>query len=324
MRWISLSPELALPHLLELEEIRPPVRDLFAELLVKLNDGDQAAAMSLAEQAYVYAKAKSDHYGGALAQLLKAEIFRAWLHWEDSLDAIKTALHWLEIRVSPGARYNEAVAVYLEGVVHWTLRAEEKVLETFAYSQHALAETQQYWVFQQNTSRAEDCRNLGRWMSSILALPRESLGYGGVVLPVYELVSRTMIRTGAFLAEPVLSEAPDELLETKLAPGYVPIYPEPVPFAFLRPRAVYIAIRIPKDGAMVEAAREGDLLITEMLSPGPITGEPILTSDRPFLRRDDGRIEFPPSVSQAPGGPELFGQRLVGIPRILVRGREKA
>lgn len=63
---------------------------------------------------------------------------------------------------SPVARYDEGVAVYLEGVVHYVLRAEEKVAVTFAYAQGGLADSEHHWGFEHNDGRAVDCQDIIR------------------------------------------------------------------------------------------------------------------------------------------------------------------
>jgi len=65
--------------------------------------------------------AQRDRYAGALAIVLRAEALGRVARREESLDAIRRALHRLELRVSLVARYNEGVAVYLAGVVHYVL-----------------------------------------------------------------------------------------------------------------------------------------------------------------------------------------------------------
>jgi hypothetical protein len=329
MRWVSLPEELALPHLLELGDydLSTVYRDLFLQVLTRLRQGQLHTALALSEQAYASIKGDRDRYGQSLALVLRAEVLRRLQRWEESLDAIRGALRWLELRGSPVACYNEAVAVYLEGIIHCTLRADEKVLETFAYAQEALVDRERYWGFEHHDMRVADCRNVIRWMSGLLDLLHTTRSDEPVmILPVYEFVNTLLIRTDVVAFEPYQVMVPAQVLAPYLPDYLHPVQLDTLSVLNLRPQTTYIGVRIPEDGYMVRQGCKGDLLIVEATTPRPAEamtpqsaeGTLMLTSDKPFIRRRDGRVEFRPAL---PGVPQST-RGWVGIPRLLIREQE--
>jgi hypothetical protein len=323
MRWISLPYELAPPYLLDVRESPAAVRALFAQAGLQLDAASSEAALDTAREAYGLAKRHLDRHSQSLALLFRAEAFRRMLHWEDSLEAIRGALHWLELSASPVGRHNEAVAAYLEGVVHWTLHADEKVNQTFVYAQELFTDSARYWDYEHDEGRAGDCRDLIRWMSRILEAHRSrEFGEAMVIVPVYELISHTRIRTGAFALPALETMIPADAAAWCLPGNYLPIDLEAFFVPSLSPHATYIAICVSQEGQWLEEAHVGDLLIVEVTGSSPYQGELTLTSDRSFLRRGDGRVEFRPAP-EAPGhGSGSAHRGIVGIPRILI-GREE-
>ncbi len=320
MRWISLPKDLALPHLLDLQTVPLPLGDRFRQLLVYLDGGAYDVTLVQAEQAFTLAKRKFDRYGQALALLYEAEALRCLMRWEESLDCIRNALRWLELQVAPVARYNEAIAVYQEGLIHFSLKATERVVETFTYAQYVLDESQRHWGREENPGRVSDCRNAARWMAKLLEV-QESLAPGEVVavLPVYEFVSHVPIRTDAVAIKTTWVGVPGEILARYLPPTIVALQLGEIPFPYLRPLGPYVAIRIPEAGTLWSQGRTGDLLIVEVTGSSSAADELVLTADRPFVRRSDGRVEFRSYSQDASGAQWSSGQGLIGIPRILLR-----
>ncbi len=329
MRWISLPDELTPAYLLDLGDVSPRLQDRLEHLLTALTAGAPDDGLRVADQIYAAAEGRHDRYGGALALIYRAEICRRQQRWEDALDAIRRALYWLELRVSPIARYNEAVAVYLEGVLHWTLRAEEKALQTFSHAQDTLAKSERYWGFEQQAARVGDCRNLTRWMTQILeatTVEQEDNGIG--LLPVYEVAARTVIRTGAVVLSPHQGMIPAEVAARYLTPDHLLLQLDTLPVLCLRPGGQYIAVRIPEDATGLGWGRAGDLLVVEVTKSSVAAQsnarrEFVLTSDQPFSRRSDGRVEFRSSLQRAESGVSFSDRNLVGIPRMLIREGDK-
>ncbi|MGC9346891.1 MAG: hypothetical protein ACP5JG_02030 [Anaerolineae bacterium] len=316
MRWISLPEELALPHLLELQDTQLYLRDAFSQILTLLRTAHFESALRLSERAYTLAYRKRDRAAQPLALLLRAGVCWRLGRWEDALDAIRHALGYLELQVSPTAHYNEALAVYAEGLLHWVLRADEKVVETFAYAHQGLVESERYWGFEQNAGRVAACRDVIRWMSSLLdALDPLDSSEVTVILPVYEFVNGRWIRTDIKRVGPYQVAIPAEVVARYLPSTYVPIQLDTLLFFPLNPSSIYIAVRIPADSQMLSQGRRGDLLVVETVVPRSLNEELVLTSEKPFVRRSDGRVEFRPAFRD---GAEP-AERLVGIPRVLIR-----
>ena len=316
MRWISLPVELALPHLLELQDVRLYLRDIFDQILMRLQTAQFEATLKLNEQAYTLAYRRRDRVAQPLCLLLRAGVFWRLGRWEEALDSIHHALRYLELQVSPVARYNEAIAVYTEGLVHCVLRADAKVTETFAYAHQGLLESERHWGFEQNAARVGRCRDVIRWMAHILdALKTPDSGEVTAILPVYEFVKGAWIRTDIKSINPYRLNIPAETLARYLPSNYIPVQLDTLSFLPLHPGAVYIAVRIPADAEMVRQGRRGDVLVVETVVPRPLEEALTLTSEKPFVRRSDGRVEFHPAVREGTEPPE----RLVGIPRVLIK-----
>jgi hypothetical protein len=322
MLWVSVPWELASVHLLELQDVPPLLRDHFSHSAGLIERGQLVQALAAVDQLAEIAAAQRDRYTGALALVLRADVLRRMARWEGSLDAIRRALHRLELRVSPVARYNEGVAVYLEGVVHYMLRAEEKVVATFAYAQEVLADSERHWGFEHNDARAADCRDIVRWMRRLMELQAE-VGFGDVamVMPVYELVNRTVVRTDAAVVYPLQIMIPDRVVAEYSPPEVRPVQLDVISLLVPHPQTQYVAIRVPKDEPGVGLGREGDLLIIEVTGSSSASGELILTSDKPFVRRQDGRVEFRSSARRNDLGADHARSGLMGIPRVLIRER---
>lgn len=320
MRWVSVPEELAVPHLLDVREMSPPTRNLFDRSAAQVVGGDAEAALDLAARCYGVGKQQHDHYSSALALVLQAEVYRRLQRWEACLDVIRAALHWIELRVGSVARYNEAIAVYLEGLAHYTLRAEAKLSATFAYAEHNLAEGERHWAFEQNAARVADCRNVVRWMRQLLdveaGLRSDDLA---LVVPVYEIVGRAVVRTGAFAIQPFEVMMPDEVVAQYLPPRYLPVQLDTLPFLCPRPDRQYAAIRLSEEWAMLQRARKGDLLIVEMLRARRSARDSSPRGAQPFVRRGDGRIEFRTALLEGTTDAGPVAQGLIGIPRVLIR-----
>jgi hypothetical protein len=319
MRWIFLPEELTLLHLLDMHGVRLYLRDILSKIPVQLRTAQFESALELSERAYTLAYRTSDPEAQATSLLFRAGVCRRLGRWEDALDAIRHALRYLELRVSPSARYNEAVAVYMEGVLHCVLRADDKVAETFAYAHQGLSESRRHWGFEQNATRVGMCRDVIRWMSGLLEILEDDRDCEvTAILPVYEFVNGTWVRTDITSIHPYQVAIPAQVMGRYLPSNYIPVQLDTLSFLPLHPSAVYIAVRIPADAQMLSQGRRGDLLIVETVVPKPLREELGLTSDKPFVRRSDGRVEFRPTIREG----QQSEQRLVGIPRILIREEE--
>ena len=174
MRWISLPDELSLSCLLDVRDVIQPNRDALVASLRQLQEGRPDLALLTTGRVFGQAKHLRDRYGQALALLGQAEAYRYLGRWEEGLDAIRTALHWLELQVAAVAHYNEAIAVYIEGVIHFTLGARERMVETFTYAQHVLRRASVTGASRHNDARSSDCRNVVGWIGTFWTFMRPS------------------------------------------------------------------------------------------------------------------------------------------------------
>jgi hypothetical protein len=352
MPWISLPNELALPHLLDLRGVPMPVRDHLAQLPVQFVQGDPEATLASAAHCYGIAKRGYDRYGQALALIFQAEAYRRLACWEDALDAIRHALRWLELQVAPVVRYNEALTVYLEGVIHFTLQSRDRTAQTFAYAQDILAESERTWGLEGHAGRVADCRNVVRWMAQLLDVQESLQPHICVaVMPVYEFVNRVLIRTDAFALRTSFLSLPAEALTPYLPPGpgpsrhkvpgdglYVlqeadahrpraeergqlvlPIGSAMLAFPYLDPARSYVAVRAPSDETLWDQGRKGDLLIIEVTGAGESADASSLTADVPFVRRADGRIAMRSGFRDGTEALWPADSSFVGVPRLVIR-----
>lgn len=100
MLWVSVPWGLTPVHLLELQDVTPLLRYQFSRGVRLLGRGDLAPALATVDQLSEVAAAQRDRYASALALVLRADVLRRMARGEESLDAIRRALHWLEQRVS--------------------------------------------------------------------------------------------------------------------------------------------------------------------------------------------------------------------------------
>ncbi len=344
MPWISLPKELALPYLLDFRGIAAPLRERFEGLLAQFDQDDPEGALASVDICYGSAKRGFDRYGQALALVLEAEAHRRLACWEESLDAIRHALRWLELQVTPWSRYNEALTVYLEGVIHITLQSWGRAEQTFAYAQHLLAESERSWSVEGHAGRAADCRNLVRWMTQLLDLRATSRPHPTTaILPVYEFVDRVLIRTDVLAVTARSLAIPAEALAPYLPSSsasrpradasaeegrlVLPLHSAMLPFPYLDPSGAYVAVRAPVDGSLWDQDRKGDVLIIEVTGAVDASQRTLedaaLTADVPFERRSDGKIVVGVGLQDARRSLWPVGCAFVGIPRVLIREGEQ-
>ena len=158
------------------------------------------------------------------------------------------------------------------------------------------------------------------WIGNLLDIQDALPTYGTTaVLPVYELVNGSLIRTAAIAVEAFQAMMPGEVLAQYLPPDILPVQLGEFAFPFLRPPSRYAAIRISEDAALLSDGLKGDLVIVEMTGAIAAAKEPVLTPDRPFLRREDGKVEFRPYSQDAVDSVRRGDRGFVGIPRALIR-----
>lgn len=317
MRWVSIPDELAVPHLLELREATAPlIHTLHGEVSAKLLAGDWPAALELVERAFALAWSGHDRYAAALMLLYKAELFSQRQRWEEALEQSTTALDWLRLQISEVARYNEAVAAYQQGLLHYTLRADEKATRLLLNAQELFLAGERYWGLRGDAERVGECRDVQRWISRLLELqvPTEAM-VPALIVPLYELENRTFIRAWAIAVAP-LCEVDPAGLQPVAGSALIPLTAGPAFLLQLLPGVRYAAFWAHDAPDLVSESQPGDILLVEMEAAGTAGTGGRQGRGGAFVRRPDGRIAF---HLQRPATP-----RLAGIPRALLRGREVA
>lgn len=316
MRFVFVPKELTPMHLLEFWDAYPELGDVFQEQVSqKFDQGLYEEALNLVEPLLSYALAARDHRKSALLFLYKADLLHRLQSWGDALSQTQKALRKLRMQVSQIAGYNRAIACYWEGLIHYIMRADDKALEAFAAARKLLQDSELYWGFQNNAARVGDCQNLDRWIKNLLDLrpkqPRDELA---LVLPLYELVNLTLIRTNTISLNPFQVMIPAEVLALYLPPGYLPIEVESFPFLYLKPNTCYIAFKVPENGYLLSESHAKDVLLLEVVSPGSPATALALSLERPFVRQRSGHIYFRPRQQDTNG--------MLAIPRFLIREEE--
>ncbi|MBN1486383.1 MAG: hypothetical protein JW981_02000 [Anaerolineae bacterium] len=315
MRFICIPGELAPLYLLELRDVPQLLRDMLDnQARQHILAGQFEAALSFVERVFSISWSKGDRHTAALALLYKADLFRSLLRWEEALEACSRASDWLRMVVTPTARYNEAIAAYLEGILHFALRADIKATQSFVLALELLGASGYYWNFEGYDKRVIDCQHLSQWITDIQdsqELPPDEFF---VLVPVYELDNSHFARKDLIPIYPARISMPIEALCDDVESGNVPLNIDSLSLFEFRPQANYLIFRALLDGQWVKESRAGDMLLVEVISPAFLVNEIVLTTDRPFVRRGDGRVLSRPV--KAPGDSEWVPRV---IPRVLIR-----
>lgn len=316
MRLAYVPEELTPLHLAVLQDVPSLLQELFDQARGHVERGDRTAAHTLIDRVHATAWGKRDRATAGLGRLYKADVFRHQHRWENSLEAVRQAIAWLRQQVTPVAHYNEGIATYLEGLIHFTLAADEKALQTLSRAQELLAEGENYWWFREDSDRGADCVNVRRWIKGLLKIQTDLPSDKPIVLlPVYELVNRNLVYLDIVMMSPFQVTLSAEGLRPHLPARYIPLGPMPVSLLHLDPKAQYRALRIPEEDCdLIERGRAGDLLVLRTTLPGSDVEEQGVHMTHPFTRRDDGRIVVHPTRRASKGW--------VGVPLMLIREEE--
>ena len=316
MRFVCLPEALTLSTLLALEDIPADFRDpLETDVRRAVAEGRLEEALAIAERIFSTAWQAHQREAAALARALQADVLWRLQRPEEALEQIGWALNSIELSVTQVARYNEAMIVYFEGVIHYVLRFEEKVRQTFAQTHTLLAENERFWGFQHRSDRVQACQAVARWMSSLTSLLSQlPVDEFTVIAPLYELINQVVVLTGAYPIYPFHLTLPGEVLRRHLPPTLIPLDIGPLSFLQLHPGMHYLALKIPSDGYLLPESRVGDILLLQVTSQASPAEGVSLSEEQPFTRRSDGRVVFRPRRQ-----PEGF----VGIPQALIREQQE-
>lgn len=238
-----------------------------------------------------------ERYAAALVRLYQADLLNRQERWEEALDAVHEARGWLKLQVSQRARYNEAIAVYFEGLVHYILHADQRATQTFIHAQGLLQESERFWKFQGEDAHIEDCRNAIRWITQLLALRSQSAPGGGevMIVPVYEVENQVLWVRISALAIPLSTlSMPLKLRHSKKAnAAFFPLNINTVTLLAPSTKQFYSALKVRVDGEFVSESKAGDHLLVEAVVNTMPTADTLLNTEYVFLRSADGIITFP-------------------------------
>ncbi|MEA3397147.1 MAG: hypothetical protein U9R05_06760, partial [Chloroflexota bacterium] len=177
MRRIFVPYELTPLHLVNFTEVSPTFKRLLPigeyppfELSITIED-----ALSASKQALSVAQQQHQKESETLIHLCQADLLWRLERWEESLDAVRMAIKKFEFEISRTASYNQAIAVYFEGILHYILHADEKAIQTFIHAQEMLQENECDLSCDGEDEYAENCQDVARWISQLLQLRTQSL-----------------------------------------------------------------------------------------------------------------------------------------------------
>ncbi len=317
MRVIFVPHNLTPMHLLEVPPEHAELRDLSQQMLRHFRLAQYDEALSCINPTLSAKLSTRKRGAAALLLLYKADLQYHLHYWEYALEQTQRALKWLRLVVSNIADYNKMIAHYWEGLIHYSLRADDKALQSFDQSIKGLLRSERHWQFEDHFSRVEDCQNLSRWMRNLqdltLQFPKRELTF---IAPLYELENLIPIRMGAIQLTPFKVTLPKLLAQQCLPPGYIPLELDTFSFLHFRSDVHCIALRIPEDGYVSPKSQAGDILLLEITVPRPLEDEAPPRLNTNFVRRANGHIQLDLS--------RQAGEGLYAIPRLLIREEDEA
>jgi hypothetical protein len=315
MRRIFIPEELTPLYLVEPAEMPSPLREMLPSPELPLQDQNAIQkALTAAEALFTAAWGERERYAAALVRLYQADLLNRQERWEEALDAAHEASGWLKLQVSQKARYNEAIAAYFEGMIHYILHADQRATQTFIHAQGLFQESERFWKLQGEDAHIEDCRNVIRWITQLLALRSQSAPGGEeiMIVPVYELENQVLWVRISALAVPLLAlSMPVESVRSQgTNTAFLPLDINTVTFLVPGAKQFYFALKVRTDGELVSKSQAGDYLLVEAATTTS-TSDTLLNTEHVFLRKADGTITFRSTRRGYPG--------FVGIPRALLK-----
>lgn len=286
MRYLFTPKELTVPALLTLDTLAEEARRyLEGPLAERIDRAQFDAALEELEALQKVAWEQRARYTFAIHTLYRAEILRRQCRWEEALKELERALPWLDTRVDTDARYDEAVALYLEGMLHYRLHADQAARETFIRAQALLRHSEEDWLYRLEEEKLVVGRRLYRWIEGLLHLqPLTPPLTRRLIVPLYTAAHRT------YEIEPVIIPAEG---------GEIALDDRTCRCRLLEARAsslapfcdrFYFALRLQEaEAPHLPDGRPGDLVVMMREGPLPPTAEEALAL-RSFRRYADGRI----------------------------------
>ena len=305
MRYLFTPEELTVPSLLTLDTLVEEARHyLQGTLRARLEQGQMEVALEELAALQKVSWERRARYTFAFYTLYRAELLRRLCRWEEALAELRRARPWLQGRVDTDARYDEAIALYLEGMLHYRLHAERAAREALLHTQTLLQRSEEDWRYRLEDRKLAIARRLSRWIEGLLSLqaatpPRTRI----LILPLY-------LPPADFpVIEPIAVPAEGRDLEVGSRTYRCRLLMEGeralCPFC----DSFYFALRVGEEEApYLPDGRPGDLVVMAWEAPHPLQAD-VAFALRSFRRYPDGRI-----VWEDESQPVL---KLGGLPRML-------
>lgn len=317
MRRICVPPSLMPLQLAEFQDLPATLRKMLA-LDVPLNPKLLAfdEALAIAENALTVVRNQRDRNSEALINLYSADLFWRSERWLEALEMASAAASWFKLQSSPIARYNEAIAVYFNGLLHFCLHADTRAMPLFMEAQSQLEESRQYWSVHTGREYFEACDITSQWIGALVPLRTKTPpGSHTLIIPVYPYHNRTasvIIEAVAITLDAL--QTPVGLLDFNYLamPDWIPLEVGKLSLLDVRPGTVYFGVRLDEDETWLPDGKAGDIVVVEALLPLALANDQALGgSVQTFTRQTDGTFML--------REPQQRGQGFVGIPRLLLR-----
>ncbi len=316
MRRICVPPSLMPLQLAEFQDLPATLRKMLA-LDVPLNPRllvfDEALAT--AENALTAVRNQRDRNSEALINLYCADLLWRSERWLEALEMATAAAGWFKLQSNPIARYNEAIAVYFSGLLHFCLHADARAIPLLMETQSQFEESRQYWSVHTGRDYFEACSMTSQWIAALIPLRMKTPpGSHTLIIPVYPYRNRTPHTAIEALAVTLDAlQAPVGLDFNYLAmPDWIPLEVGKLSLLNVRPGIAYFGVRLEEDETLLPDSEVGDIVIVEALSPLALANDQAIGgSVQIFTRQTDGTFVL--------RDPQQHGQGFVGIPRLLLR-----
>jgi hypothetical protein len=238
-----------------------------------------------------------------------------------ALQSVQRANHWLKQDVTRVARYNEAVAAYFEGLLHYVLHSDEEAYRCFQRARRLLAKGLDISDYVGRERVYDNCETLVKWMEQLRYLRKDSEpGANVVILSIYSYVKSDFLIRGRPVAFPLeWFEVPRRVLphvtnqRSDRGNGEVEIHlvePGRMLLIDLDGGAHYFALQLSgsKEDVLADEVngQEGDVVIYERRPPR----SDVRAQEGPFVRLSGGRIVFLMGSHRRP---------FEGVPRLRLR-----
>lgn len=316
MRRICVPPSLMPLQLAEFQDLPATLRKMLA-LDVPLNPNLLVfeEALATAENALTAMRNQRDRNSEALINLYCADLLWRSERWLETLEMTTAAAGWFKLQSNPTARYNEAIAVYFSGLLHFCLHADARAIPLLMEAQSQFEESRQYWSVHTGRGYFEACSMVSQWIAALIPLRMKTPpGSHTLIIPLYPYRNRT-----PHTAIEALSISLDTLqipvgfnFNYLAMPDWIPLEVGKLPLLDMRPGAAYFGVRLDEDEAFHPECRAGDVVIVEALSPLALAADQVLGNGvQTFTRQTDGTFLL--------RDPQQSQQGFVGIPRLLLR-----